>query len=383
MAIRASWPIVISFPCPLIRRREYDGDGLLNEFEWKWAWNQAHPQFISAPVLDSSKADSDDNYTTDGLEDFDNDGWNNLEEQAAGTSPHAADTDGDGMIDSEDPDPLYPPEGDDDGLPDSSMKRYANYTNPKDGVSTTVPDFATWDAKTVLDFTKRDTNAGRVLDSLEELDYDGDGLPDSFEIEYAHYPNSSVILLDYTKSDTDGDEVRDDWEDLDGDGLANWVEYQLRTSPLLADTNGDGILDNEEDPDGDRLVNWMECWLGTNPLLADTNGDGLPDGVKETSELFLGEASSTGTEVVVGFWNFNAEMMEYPLDRNYTLDFLAQNVETPDYDHDGIVERFRSAAMMEPRNPISRIIKCGIAISMDFPMARSWALMSWMLALSG
>jgi outer membrane protein OmpA-like peptidoglycan-associated protein len=147
--------------------------------------------------------------------DDDFDGLTNAEEEAAGTNPEAADSDGDGLPDGEE------------------ISRYR--TNP----------------------LRNDT--------------DSDGLGDGDEVTKYH--------TDPARSDSDGDSLTDGDEvrthgtdplnpDTDGDGLTDGLEVlQYNTNPLGSDTDGDGLPDGEE-------VNTFR----SNPALADTDGDGLPDG---------------------------------------------------------------------------------------------------------
>lgn len=58
------------------------------------------------------------------------------------------------------------------------------------------------------------------------LDNDGDGLPDLWEVEY-----SGLNLV--TLADRNGD--------ADSDGISNWVEYKLGTNPLADNDAGPGI----------------------------------------------------------------------------------------------------------------------------------------------
>jgi hypothetical protein len=79
----------------------------------------------------------------------------------------------------------------------------------------------------------------------DELDTDGDGLPDSYEDE---------IGTDPANADSDGDGLKD------GD---EWFDHS--TNPVQADTDGDGLTDGQEI---DRM---------TNPTEKDTDGDGFDD----------------------------------------------------------------------------------------------------------
>ncbi len=61
------------------------------------------------------------------------------------------------------------------------------------------------------------------------VDWDGDGLPDDWEIRYGLNPWLNDANLD-----------------SDGDGLTNLQEYELGTDPFNPDTDGDGIPDGQE-----------------------------------------------------------------------------------------------------------------------------------------
>ena len=103
-----------------------DGDGLLDEWE-------------EANGLDSGSPDEDGDGECDGEQDFDADGLSNAKEEGLGTDPLAADTDGDGMPDewevlrsSAGLDPLDGSDGaedpDEDGL--NNLDEFQNNTNP-------------------------------------------------------------------------------------------------------------------------------------------------------------------------------------------------------------------------------------------------------------
>ncbi len=74
-----------------------------------------------------------------------------------------------------------------------------------------------------------DVYGKRTLHGPICVDWDGDGLPDDWEIRYGLNPWANDANLD-----------------SDGDGLTNLQEYELGTDPFNPDTDGDGILDGDE-----------------------------------------------------------------------------------------------------------------------------------------
>lgn len=127
-------------------------------------------------------------------------------------------------------------------------------------------------------------------------DVDGDGLNDTFEMQY---------FGDLATANATGDN--------DGDGLNNSAEFDLGTDPTKFDTDGDSLGDGDDpfpfdgtrpadadgdglndswersfyqdiatyngtdDPDRDNRTNLQEQADGTNPLKGDTDGDGVRD----------------------------------------------------------------------------------------------------------
>jgi hypothetical protein len=88
------------------------------------------------------------------------------------------------------------------------------------------------------------------------VDWDGDGMPDDWEIAHGLDPN-----------------LDDSGLDSDGDGLTNLEEYLRGTDPFNPDTDGDGILDGDEgkeDTDGDDTVQTMN--RGVYLVEADDTG---------------------------------------------------------------------------------------------------------------
>ena len=113
---------------------DFDTDGLTNVEEQGWGTDPYDDDTDDDTLLDGWEVqytlggnlypdlnDSDDDETSDDLEDYDNDGLTNAEEQALGTDPNKWDTDEDGLSDGwevdNDLNPLLP-DSDDDGIND-------------------------------------------------------------------------------------------------------------------------------------------------------------------------------------------------------------------------------------------------------------------------
>lgn len=122
---------------------------------------------------------------------------------------------------------------------------------------------------------------GEGTESVETLDSDGDGLPDT--LEQTQYGT----LID--DPDTDGDGMSDGWEVAHGlNPLDNGESDDITLDPSDTDTE-DAVKKNETDawpdpnqgpngdPDRDGLTNTVEQELGTDPQRADTDNDGLND----------------------------------------------------------------------------------------------------------
>ncbi|MBN1267975.1 MAG: S8 family serine peptidase, partial [Kiritimatiellae bacterium] len=215
-----------------------------------------------------------------GAGDPDDDCLVNSLETAAGTESCLKDTDGDGMWDgwewtysTNNPthtnalamDPLDNGEADPAQGPDADLDG--------DGASN-LEEFNWWYDNTYLVGGCEATSpTNRVGPDPTQLDTDGDGMPDGWEIF----------------NDLDPTDPSDGALDPDGDGVSNSDEYTYGTDPRNPDSDADGLTD------GDEIITHL-----TNPTLADTDEDGLDDGF----ELALGsdprDADSNGSYVSDG-----------------------------------------------------------------------------------
>jgi CheY-like chemotaxis protein len=102
-----------------------------------------------------------------------------------------------------------------------------------------------------------DVHGKRTMHGPISVDWDGDGLPDDWEITHGLNPW-----------------VNDADIDSDGDGLTNLEEYGRGTDPFNPDTDGDGILDGAEDgrlePEEDSGSRTLT--RGVEVLVEDENG---------------------------------------------------------------------------------------------------------------
>ena len=227
--------------------------------------------------------------------DPDHDGLYNAEELILGTDPYTADTDGDGLLDGVELDPL-------------GVDLQHNGTP---GGAGGVPDIGPGDVAGRLwptDPLKADTDGDGLNDRTELLafmdplitDTDGDAIGDN--IEFTSSIESAI------NADTDGDKLVDSMEDLNKNGVQDLGE----TLPNNADTDGDNTVILPSDPayrvwrsmddanerlrwqtdalsatadlDSDGLLDQAEVFTyHTDPRFADTDLDGLTDGFEVTT----------------------------------------------------------------------------------------------------
>ncbi|GHC48733.1 LamG-like jellyroll fold domain-containing protein [Roseibacillus persicicus] len=145
-----------------------------------------------------------------------------------------------------------------------------------------------------------DKSANEFLFGLSN-DVDGDGLPDSWELQIvaADEGDAVVSIEDVIASD-----------DFDSDDLTNEQEFTIGTNPVVAndpdDLDEDGLLDNWElayfpdifayngtdNPDGDIYSNEEEENNATNPTVFDDPNDLDGDGLLDSWEQSIVDATT-------------------------------------------------------------------------------------------
>lgn len=202
--------------------------------------------------------------------DPDGDGFTNIEEHQNGTHPRVADIVNDPPVPDAGlnqtavlPDPVQlSGSAADDGLPNPPAT--ISYSWSVVSAPGAVSFSASGNADTEVSFDIPGVYVLRLTadDSLAQAsndvqitmlagnDSDGDGMPDTWEVDNSLNPFSA------SDADADGD----------ADLLSNLGEFQNNTDPYARDSDGDWISDGHE-------VNVLQ----TNPNLTDTDGDTMPD----------------------------------------------------------------------------------------------------------
>ncbi|WP_437967837.1 hypothetical protein WMF04_00435 [Sorangium sp. So ce260] len=198
--------------------------------------------------------------------DSDVDGLGDDLETFLGSNPGDRDSDDDGLLDGEEPNPSD--DGDGDGQPD-----ILDVDSDGDGLfdgTEAGKDCADADTAGDAGSCTPDADGGVSTTSVVHPDTDRGGESDGEE-DLNH--NGT---LDEGSNESDPNDAGDDRGDRDGDGLSNSEETTLGTDPDDADSDDDGVIDGEElergaDTDGDELVNALD---------PDSDGDGLFDGTE-------------------------------------------------------------------------------------------------------
>jgi len=200
--------------------------------------------------------------------------------------PVSANTDQDGVPDSEDTD------SDNDGISDAreagiGLPRYAEIsaTGPGD------PD-------------------GDGIPNKHDLDSDGDGIPDHFEGGGANDINFDGFADNFIDTDGDGhhdqhdaDQVNDilPLPDTDGDGIPDFLDTDSdgdgKTDANESggiDMDEDGVLDNSEDSNRDGLADSNHPATGAPAELPDSDNDGAFDHLDADDENIIDDCINCG-----------------------------------------------------------------------------------------
>ncbi|WP_437798195.1 hypothetical protein [Sorangium sp. So ce693] len=203
---------------------------------------------------------ADDSHNADG----DADGLSDDLEVFLGSNPEDRDTDNDGLLDGEEPNPSD--DGDGDGQADV-LDADSDGDGLFDGTEA-GKDCADADTDAAAESCMPDADGGTTTTSVVNPDTDRGGQSDGDE-DLSH--DGKV-----DEGETDPNDPGDDRGDRDGDGLSNSEETALGTDPDDADSDDDGALDGEEiepgvDTDGDGKINALD---------PDSDDDGLFDGTE-------------------------------------------------------------------------------------------------------
>ncbi|QOD60894.1 discoidin domain-containing protein [Polaribacter haliotis] len=161
------------------------------------------------------------------------------------------------------------------------------------------------------------------LNAVEELDSDGDGVPDTIDID-----DDNDGILDTVESTVNGT-VYNPLGDEDGDLLPNYLDTR-------DDGTGDGSTTNYNDINGDGVADIFDFDNDgvPNHLDLDADGDGIPDIIEGqptgTYKAFTGNVGANGLDSAF-------ENNDSPTATSYPL-INTENVGNPDYldlDSDG------------------------------------------------
>lgn len=239
-----------------------DGDGIQDSAD-------ANDATFGDPETTDTPIDTDN----DGIPNFrdldsDGDGINDITESGSGLDP-----DGNGVVDG--------PDADGDGIKDAADANDGVFGDP-DATDTPNPAIITG---TNLPGTDTDGDGitdqfdGKPNDFGDEKDTDGDGIPNTVDLDDDNDGILDTVENAQNSDDTDADGIpnREDL-DSDNDGISDLVESG-NNGAIAADTNSDGTISNSESPAGANGVPLAAEGTegGTVPAPKNTDGDGKPD----------------------------------------------------------------------------------------------------------
>ena len=273
-----------------------DADGL-NDL-----WEDEHFGDNSGTVEPSDLTPQDG--SGDGYPVADGDGLNNEAEEAAGTDPNVADTDGDSLSDGDEVNThlTNPTLADTDGdeIDDDKELAGQGQSGASTGFGATDPLLADSDADGVCDGDELDFTP--PSDPNTPDDTDGDLIPNATEDA-----NVNCVVdageTDPLNPDSDGDNLSDGAEDANQNGVVDTGE----TDPLLADSDGDNIDDDKELVGQDQ--SGASTGFGpTDPTLVDSDLDGYNDDVELNAGTDPNDINNTpavplaaGTTIAIDF----------------------------------------------------------------------------------
>ncbi len=207
--------------------------------------------------------------------DSDNDGLSDVAEGGRGT-PTGADADGDGLDDGFDRVPGHDV-NDDITSPAAALPDDDGDVNAGGDVDYRDNDDADGDG--VPNTTDLDDDNDGIPDTVEGItDSDGDGIPNSLDRDSDNDGIPDAVEAGGEDPDGDGVIGVGTPADVDGDGLPDTVDPDQGGTPLpVPDTDGEGKPDYLDlDSDNDGVSDATEAGAAPNGP-ADSDGDGLPD----------------------------------------------------------------------------------------------------------
>lgn len=302
----------------------------------------------------------------------------NTGERVAIIGANGADTDNDGVIDTQellDTTNPFSADTDEDGLTDGQEK-------------ITLTDSKNSDSDSDFSVLKDESNNG-ISDAEEDLD--GDGLSNADEFLLGTNPVSA---------DTDVDGMPDGWEvlydlnpldptdaeqDPDNDGLTNFQEYILGYNPRISNSDSNktptrnestnNTKDGDEDNDGDGITNKDEFAKGTNPNNSDTDEDGVTDyeEIKVGTDPKLNTSKPENLNDIDGDGILNSDEKNGPNggdgNNDGVLDYIQKNVASIKNAVTGDYVTLESNTTCTIRNLISKKeSEYGIFALADFPL---------------
>ncbi len=206
--------------------------------------------------------------------------------------PASANTDQDGVLDSEDTD------SDNDGI-----------TNAAEGQGTNSK-------QNLLEIPADPDNDG--IPNELDLDSDGDGIPDHNEGGGTNDKDSDGIADNFIDIDGDGHHDQHDEDqmndrlplpDTDGDGIPDFLDTDSDNDGKTdanetgsIDMDGDGILDNPEDRNRDGLADSNHPATGAPAEFSDTDNDGIFDHLDADDQNNGCSLAETGSSKVDILW---------------------------------------------------------------------------------